>query len=83
MALLVVRCRADVTGWLLVNHATDKVLTRMVNASKPFKNMDCAMPKFELEGGLVGRAEKCYKLFHEKLWWVFLTSNPFAVRRIL
>ena len=36
-------------GWLLVNHATDKVLIDMANASKRFKSMDWAMPKSELE----------------------------------
>lgn len=39
----------NVTGWLLVNHAADKVLTGMADVSKPFKSMDWAVPKFELE----------------------------------
>lgn len=39
-------------GWPLVNHAADKVLIEMADASKPFKSMDWAMPKFELKGWL-------------------------------
>lgn len=39
----------NVMGWPLVNHATNKELTRMANASKPFKSMDWVVPKFELK----------------------------------
>ena len=49
MALLIVRCQANVTRWLLINHAANKVLTGVANAGKPFKSMDWAMTKFELE----------------------------------
>ena len=36
-------------GWSLVNHATNKVLTGVVDVGKSFKSMDWAMLKFELE----------------------------------
>lgn len=39
----------NVTGWPLVNHVADKVLTGMADASMPFKSMNWAVPKFELE----------------------------------
>lgn len=40
---------SNVTGWPLVNHVVDKVLTVMDDVSKSFKSIDWAVPKFGLE----------------------------------
>ena len=52
VVLPVVRCQANVTGWL-VNHVADEVLNEeWPMLGKPFKSMDWDVPKFELEGWL-------------------------------